>query len=106
MIYSIFSHLRAPRESRDLREFQDPKACQASKEIRCLRRLENTREKGLSLGCCGTWGWVRPEETELEELPGEDISLHHSLFFQGFPGKTGPRGGVVSPSVPRSARRH
>lgn len=56
VLFCFFHHLRAPRESRVPREFQDPKACQASKEIRYHRRLENTKERDPSLGCGGPSG--------------------------------------------------
>lgn len=49
--------------------------------------------RGGSRGGAGRGGGVDP--------PREGSSLNPSpRFLQGFPGKTGPRGGVVSPSVP------
>lgn len=85
----FFPHLRAPRESRDLQEFQDPKACQASKEIRCSRRLGNIRERGpRGLGCCRPWGWVRPEAG----APFLQRTFHYStISFSRVPqGRPGP----------------
>lgn len=109
LIYCIllffFPHLRAPKESRAPQEFQDPKACQASKEIRYHGRLE--RERGQVWAAVGRGVGLDQEEQGARgpPFPGEDISLRPNFFFQGSPGKTGPRGGVVSSNGPAVRRR-
>lgn len=106
LLHCFFSpHLRAPKESRAPQEFQDPKACQASKEIRYHGRLE--RERSQVWAAVGRGVGLDQEEQGARgpPFPGEDISLRPNFFFQGSPGKTGPRGGVVSSNGPAVRRR-